>query len=118
MLGKAGRLGAVITLGGFFGLTAAALPVRADDVPVYTLSIQDHRFVPHTVEIPADTRVKLVVQNKDATPEEFESYELNREVVIPGHSEATVYVGPLSAGEYPFFGEFNQKTAQGTLIAK
>jgi hypothetical protein len=57
------------------------------------------------------------VHNQDPTPEEFESYELNREKIIPANSAAIVYIGPLSPGEYPFFGEFNPKTAQGVLIA-
>lgn len=88
------------------------------ELPVYELNIKDHRFDPALIEIPAGTRVKLVVKNLDATPEEFESYELNREKVIPGNSEAMIYIGPLDPGEYGFFGEFNQDTAQGTLTVK
>ena len=52
------------------------------------------------------------------TPEEFESYQLNREKVIPGKSTGAVYLGPLSPGTYPFFGDFHQKTAQGRIIAR
>jgi hypothetical protein len=29
-----------------------------------------------------------------------------------------VYIGPLKAGKYPFFGEFNQATARGVVIAE
>ena len=88
------------------------------DTPVFDIIIKDHRFQPARVEVPAGVRVKLVVDNQDPTPEEFESYELNREKVIIGNSKVTVFVGPLEAGEYPFFGDFNQKTAQGMLVAK
>ena len=84
----------------------------------YTLSIKDHRFTPAEITIPADTRVKLLVKNLDPTPEEFESYELNREKIIPGGKEVTVYIGPVKPGRYPFFGEFNQDTAQGVVIVK
>ena len=49
---------------------------------------------------------------------EFESYELNREKVIPGLSKGVVFIGPLRPGRYPFFGEFNQKTAQGVIVAE
>jgi hypothetical protein len=59
-----------------------------------------------------------VIENKDATPEEFESYELNREKVITGNGKATIYIGPLSPGKYPYFGDFNQATANGIIIAK
>jgi len=41
--------------------------------------------------------------------------ELNREKIIPGNSEALIFIGPLDAGDYAFFGEFHEKTAQGTL---
>jgi len=90
--------------------------VRAD-TPAFDIIIKDHQFQPARVEVPAGVRVKLVVDNQDPTPEEFESYELNREKVIMGNGKVTVFVGPLKAGEYPFFGDFNQETAQGILVA-
>ncbi len=62
--------------------------------------------------------MRLLVENKDATPEEFESHSLKIEKVIPGKSKATIFVGPLKAGEYKFVGEFNEKTAQGVIVAK
>jgi hypothetical protein len=86
--------------------------------PVIEIEIKDHLFYPDEVRIPADTKVKLLVKNLDPTAEEFESYELNREKVIAGNSEAIIFIGPLSAGEYPFFGEFFPKTAQGRVIVE
>ena len=85
---------------------------------VYEIVIKDHVFIPAIVEIPAGEKVKLLVKNQDDTPEEFESHDFNREKIIPGNTEATIYVGPLDAGEYTFFGEFNEDTAQGKLIVK
>jgi len=90
---------------------------RADD-PEFHLTIRDHRFEPATLEVPANTRIKLLIENTDPTPEEFESYPLNREKLIPGKSRGVVYIGPLRPGTYPFFGDFNQKTAQGQIIAR
>lgn len=84
----------------------------------YTLVIKEHRFEPVELSIPAGKKVKLRIENKDATPEEFESYSLNREKVISGYGNATIYVGPLEPGRYPFFGEFNKATAQGVIIVK
>lgn len=86
--------------------------------PVIEISIKDHLFYPSVVEIPANTKVKLFIRNLDPTAEEFESYELNREKVISGNSKTIIFVGPLPPGEYPFFGEFFPKTAQGTVIVK
>lgn len=85
------------------------------EVPTFTIEIRDHLFYPAQLVIPANTKVKLIVLNSDPTPEEFESYELNREKVIMGGAKAIIFVGPLAAGDYPFFGEFNPKTAQGLI---
>jgi hypothetical protein len=86
--------------------------------PEFTIEIRDHLFFPSTLVVPANTKVKLIVVNKDPTPEEFESYELNREKVIMGGAKAVIFIGPLKPGDYPFFGEFNPKTAQGVIRAQ
>ena len=99
-------------------LSLLAAPILADDVPEFTIVIKDHQFTPAELTIPAGVKVKLIIDNQDATPEEFESHELNREKIIPGNSQAKIFVGPLEAGVYPFFGEFNEATAQGKLIVK
>ena len=101
----------------FVGLSAAS-QVRAADIHEATLTIQDHRFVPAELAVPAGRKIKLTVINKDATAEEFESYELNREKIVAGNGRITVYVGPLRPGRYPYFGEFHMDTAQGVLVAK
>ena len=97
----------------FLAMGAAA--ARADD---YVLTIKDHRFTPTEINIPANKRVQITVVNDDATPEEFESNELNREKVVVGKGTITVLLGPLDAGRYPFFGDFHQETAQGVLVVK
>ncbi len=86
--------------------------------PEFSLVIEGHKFTPDRVEVPAGRKVKLLVENKDATPEEFESTQLKVEKVIPGKSKAIIFVGPLKAGEYKFVGEFNEKTAHGVIVAK
>jgi plastocyanin len=80
--------------------------------------IENHKFSPDRIEIPAGKKVKLVIDNRDATAEEFESHALKIEKVIPAKSKGTVFVGPLKAGEYKFVGEFNEKTAKGVIVAK
>jgi len=82
------------------------------------LEIRNHLFYPSEIQIPAHTKIKLRIVNLDDTPEEFESYELNREKIVAGQASVTVFIGPLLPGEYPFFGEFNPRTAQGTVIVR
>jgi len=107
----------LIALAAMLSLALAGLAV-ADESPSFEIVIKDHKFQPSTLEVPANTKVKLVVKNQDPTPEEFESYELNREKIIAGNSQGIVFIGPLDPGTYPFFGDFNQATAQGKIIAK
>jgi len=99
-------------------LASVSLAVIAAEKPEFNLVIKNHQFQPAELVIPAGVKVVINVDNRDSTPEEFESHELNREKVIPGNTKAKVFIGPLSAGEYPFFGEFHAATAQGKVIAK
>ncbi len=86
--------------------------------PEIRLVLKDHRFSPAEVTAPAGTKIRLVVENQDSTPEEFESYALNREKIVPAGGKIVVYVGPLKPGRYEFFGEFNAQTARGWLVVQ
>jgi plastocyanin len=99
------------------GLALWGQGAAAQDAEVRVV-IKDHRFVPDELTVPAGKKIKLVVDNQDATAEEFESYELNREKVVPAKSQTTIFVGPLTPGRYPFFGDFHKDTAKGVLIAR
>jgi Cupredoxin-like domain len=92
--------------------------VALGDDPTVELTIRNHQFEPAEVQVPVNTKVKLVIKNADTTPEEFESVKLRREKVVAGGQEIIVYVGPLAPGTYEFFGDFNPKTARGHLVAK
>jgi plastocyanin domain-containing protein len=96
-------------------IVLAPASLRAQDV---TITIKNHRFTPAEVKVPANKRVQITVVNDDPTLEEFESHEMKVEKVIPGKSKGVVRIGPLAPGRYPFFGEFNQATAKGVVIAE
>jgi plastocyanin domain-containing protein len=96
-------------------IVLAPAALRAQDV---TITIKNHQFTPAEVKVPANKRVQITVVNDDPTPEEFESHEMKVEKVIPGKSKGVVRIGPLAPGRYPFFGEFNQATAKGVVIAE
>jgi len=84
----------------------------------FKLVIQDHRFQPTELVVPAGKKVKLVIENRDATPEEFDSHALSREKVVAGKATASLYIGPLRPGRYPFSGEYNEATAKGVIVAQ
>ena len=94
-----------------------AAPVFASD-PEIALQIQDHRFAPSELRVPSGVKIRLVVQNNDASPEEFDSHDLNREKVVLGNSKAVLFIGPLKPGRYSFIGEYNESTAKGVVIAE
>jgi len=85
--------------------------------PVFTITIKDHQFSPKELIVPANEKVKLIIENQDSTAEEFESYDLNREKIVTGNGKITIFIGPLKPGEYKYFGEFHEDTAQGIIIA-
>jgi plastocyanin len=93
-----------------------AVSVAAD--AEYRLSIHEHRFEPAELRVPAGKRIRLTIVNRDAAAEEFESYELHREKLVPGNSTGTVFIGPLQPGRYPFFGDFHPNTTTGVIIAE
>ena len=102
----------------FLGLIAAGLALPAWADTDFALTIHNHKYEPTDLTVPANTKVKLVVKNLDPTPEEFESFDLNREKVVGPGGQIEVFVGPLAPGKYEFLGDFHQDTARGHLIAQ
>ncbi len=100
----------------YFILLLFSLNSFATDV--YELVILEHSFIPDRLVIPANKKIKLLVINKDDEVEEFESFDLKREKIIPAHGQISINIGPLDPGEYEFYGEFHIKTAQGKIIVE
>tara|TARA_Y100001934_G_scaffold42965_1_gene51785 strand:+ start:156 stop:512 length:357 start_codon:yes stop_codon:yes gene_type:complete len=96
-------------------LTIAPLRALAA-LPEVVIEIRDHLFIPQTVRIPEGRKVRLVFINHDPSPEEIDSFDLNREKVIFGNSNGTIFVGPLPSGSYKFFGELHPNSAVGYVI--
>lgn len=97
----------------------AVAPAAASPPPAgLTLVIQDHRFIPDEITVPANTKVEIEVINKDPLAEEFESHDLRIEKVIGGKSSGTIRLKPLDPGRYSFTGEYHAETAKGVVIAK
>ena len=84
----------------------------------FVITIKNHIFLPAELAIPANKKIKLIIENQDPTPEEFESFDLNREKVVSGNGKITVFIGPLKPGRYKYFGDFHQGTAHGVILAQ
>ena len=106
-----------ISLFCFSALCAFYTPL-AFALPEVVVEIKEHLFFPQEVIVPAGQKVKLTFVNFDDTPEEIDSFSLNREKVIFAKSRGTIFIGPLKAGEYPFFGEFHPNSAVGKVVVK
>lgn len=108
-----GLAGAALAL-----LLTGAPPARADDMPTIKLLIKGGRFLPATLEVPANTKFRLEITNEGPGPEEFESAELKKEKVVAAGVTTNLIFQPLKPGRYKFFGEFHPDTAQGQMVAK
>ena len=84
--------------------------------PEFEIELKNHLFFPAEIEILENTKVKLIIYNDDSTPEEFDSFDLNREKVIFPKTKSVIFIGPLPVGRYEFFGEFNPNSANGAII--
>ena len=94
------------------------LPAQAQDMPTVNLVIRNGHFVPAILEVPANTKFRLVIKNEGPGAEEFESVELRKEKVLaPGVTSFLIFQ-PLKPGTYKFFGDFHPETARGQMVAK
>lgn len=101
-----------------FFLLSLLTQVTEAKTKIFKLTLENHVFTPSILKIPANEKVKLVIENKDEVAEEFDSFDLNREKVIFARKKATIYIGPLVAGKYEYFGEFHPNSARGKIIVE
>ncbi len=84
----------------------------------FTIKIKNHRFEPDLINVPANTKFKITIENLDNTIEEFESDDIKKEKLVGAGKKVSLQISPLKVGEYKFYGDFHQKTAQGKIIVK
>jgi plastocyanin len=112
-----GVVGITRVLTFMFGMSAA-ICVSAEEISTFKLIAKNGRFYPETIEMPAGQRFRLEITNQNAGPEEFESRELHKELVLAPGVTRTVVFAPLKPGIYSFFGEFHPDTAKGQIVVK
>ncbi len=110
--------GKILFLGFFFFIQATLTKTALAEEKEFLVIIKDHKFEPEKIEVEAKKKFKLVIENQDKTLEEFESVDLKKEKLVGGGKKISIVINPLEAGEYKFFGDFHQKTAQGKIVVK
>nr|EES53166.1 MAG: conserved protein of unknown function [Leptospirillum ferrodiazotrophum] len=87
----------------------------SDPQKTIAVTIKDHRFTATALSVPPGQPLLFRVTNLDATPEEFESYDMGFEVLVRPGQTILVPVSGLGKGRYDFFGDFHPGTAHATL---
>ncbi len=97
---------ALLTAG--FALAAPTLQIRFDG----------HQFTPQTLDVPANRELVFQVVNASGVAIEFESFKLNREVVVTPGETVEVRLPSLRPGRYDFYDDFDDSVPKGYLVAK
>ncbi|HEX9442683.1 MAG TPA: cupredoxin domain-containing protein [Candidatus Binatia bacterium] len=101
-------------------LLAAGGPAWAApaDETVVELRYENRKFVPQTLNVPANRPFKIKIVNAGKEAIEFESFKINREKVVGPGETATISVPALKAGSYDFYDDFHRDVPEGTIVAK
>lgn len=101
----------------WFGL-GWATDSRAQELPTFEVTARDGKLFPVRLQVPAGTRVKLVVRNEGKSPIEFENLAMRVEKVLAPGATSFVVLPKLKPGEYEFIDEFHMDSGKMWVIAK
>lgn len=107
---------AALWLGLGWGVDAHAQEPAA--LPSFHITVQDGRFTPSRLEVPAGTRIRLTLQNDGPGPLEFENDDMHIEKILGPGGRSFIVLPKLAPGEYSFVDEFNPITGELVVIAK
>jgi hypothetical protein len=112
MMKRSVRVAAALVL-----LSVSGGPGWSDDV-VFEIEMKDGVITPQRIEVPANTRFKIVIDNQGASPAEFECTELHKEEVVPAGSKGRLIFRSLDPGEYVCIDEFQPDGSSALLVVK
>jgi hypothetical protein len=90
----------------------------AEAMPVFSIKALGGILEPAMIEVPADTRFKIEIENEGSDPVEFESSELHLEKVLAGGAKSYVVINGLKPGTYIFFDDFHPDTGKVHVVVK
>nr|WP_280173954.1 cupredoxin domain-containing protein [Rhizobium sullae] len=116
---SAKRVSAALPALSVLSLLATAMPAGAeDDYPTFVIHMSNGVISPAVVEVPANTRFKLELQNDGSSPVEFESLPLRKEKVLAPGAKSFIVIRNLAPGNYAFFDDFHLDMPPARLIAR
>jgi hypothetical protein len=100
-------------------LAAGGLAIAAPaDETVVELRFENRKFIPQTLNVPANRPFKIRIVNASKETIEFESFKTNREKVVGPGETVVVPMPALKPGSYDFYDDFHRDVPEGTIVAK
>lgn len=101
-------------------LTVLATPAgaAAAELRTFAITLAAGRIEPARLEVPAKTRVKLVLRNAGGGAAEFEGRDVRVEKVLAPGAESFVMLPPLAPGTYRFFDEFHPDAPDMLIVVR
>jgi len=99
-------------------LAPSEIARAAEAMPVFSIKALGGILEPPLIEVPADTRFKIEIENEGIDPVEFESTELHLEKVLAGGAKSYVVINGLKPGTYTFFDDFHPDTGKVRIVVK
>jgi hypothetical protein len=100
-------------------LAAGGLAIAAPaDETVMELRFENRKFIPQTLNVPANRPFKIRIVNASKEAIEFESFKTNREKVVGPGETVVVPMPALKPGSYDFYDDFHRDVPEGTIVAK
>jgi hypothetical protein len=115
MHGVASVVSPLLVLAAF---SPAEVARAAEAMPVFSIKALGGILDPAIIEVPADTRFKIELENEGNDPVEFESTELHVEKVLAGGARSYVVINGLKPGTYTFFDDFHPNTGKVHVVVK
>jgi plastocyanin len=94
-----------------------SLSFAGDEITVMT-TIKKQKFVLDELHVKAGHPVRLKVINEDSIPVEFESSDLNIEVIVYPRKSHDFLLKGLKPGVYEFFNDFRPKEMHGKIVVE
>lgn len=92
---------------------------HAQELPTFEVIAKEGRLFPERLEVPAGSRIKLVIKNQGKSPIEFENLDMRVEKVLAPGATSFVVLPKFTPGrEVEFIDDFHLDTGKMKIFAK